>query len=117
MGRNQQCSHGRSAVTQQPSVAATRLLTHRRPEATEPSGAPIDEHALGEDGRPTGRGRSTVGRLRSADETAARIDEALWAGRPRLFPERGTVVASLLWRLAPAAYLAQVRRRFADDLR
>jgi hypothetical protein len=25
-------------------------------------------------------------------------------------------VASLLWRLAPAAYLAQVRRRFADDL-
>ena len=78
---------------------------------------PIDEHALGEDGRPTGRARSTVGRMRSADETATRIDEALWAGRPRLFPDRGTVVASLLWRLAPAAYLAQVRRRFADDLR
>ena len=78
---------------------------------------PIDEHALGEDGLPTGRARSTVGRLRSADETAARIDAALRAGRPRLFPDRGTVVASLLWRLAPAAYLAQVRRRFADDLR
>ena len=54
--------------------------------------------------------RSTVGRLRSAEE-------ALRAGRPRLFHDPGTVVASLLWRLAPAAYLAQVRRRFADDLR
>ncbi|ANH37796.1 2-(R)-hydroxypropyl-CoM dehydrogenase [Nocardioides dokdonensis FR1436] len=78
---------------------------------------PIDEHALGEDGRPTGRARSTVGRLRSAEETAVQVDAALWAGRRRLFPDRGTVAASLLWRLAPSVYQAQVRRRFADDLR
>ena len=52
----------------------------------------------------------------SAEHWGLRIDEALWAGRPRLFPDRGTVVASLLWRLAPSLYLAQVRRRFADDL-
>lgn len=78
---------------------------------------PIDAHALGEDGRPTGRVRSTVGRLRSAEETAELIDRAVQDGRERLFPDRATVAASLLWRLLPRVYQRQARRRFAADLR
>ncbi|QYJ03448.1 SDR family oxidoreductase [Nocardioides panacisoli] len=77
---------------------------------------PIEAHALGEDGRPTQRPRSTLGRLRSAEDTAALVDEALRSGRERVFPDRATWVASLLWRLAPAVYQRQVRRRFAADL-
>jgi NAD(P)-dependent dehydrogenase (short-subunit alcohol dehydrogenase family) len=78
---------------------------------------PIDEHALGEDGRPTTRPRSTVGRLRTAEDTAALVDRAIQDGRDRLFPDRSTVLASLLWRLAPRLFQRQARRRFADDLR
>ncbi len=78
---------------------------------------PIDAHALGEDGAPTGRPRSTVGRLRSAGEIAELVDRALQDGSERLFPDRGPVAASLLWRLLPGVYQRQVRRRFAADLR
>lgn len=77
---------------------------------------PIEAHALGEDGRPTARPRSTVGRLRSAEETATLVDRAWREGRERVFPDRGAVAASVLWRLAPRTYQRLVRRRFRADL-
>ena len=77
---------------------------------------PIERNALGADGRPAAHARSSVGRVRDADWMAARTLDALAAGRRRLFPDRFTVFASLLWRLAPDLYLRLMRRRFAAEL-
>jgi len=54
--------------------------------------------------------------VRSADWMAERILEALARGEKRLFPDRFTVFASLLWRLAPNTYHRLMRRRFAVEL-
>ena len=77
---------------------------------------PIEQHALGGDGQPARHGRSTVGRIRSADWMAQIIIEALTRRQERLFPDRGSWLASLLWRIAPALYYRQMSRRFAAEL-
>lgn len=78
---------------------------------------PIERHALGADGRPAGHARSTVGRVRSADDTARAIDRALARRARWLAPEPLARFGALLWRVAPAWYLAGVRRRFPGELR
>lgn len=78
---------------------------------------PIERHALGADGAPAAHARSTVGRVRSADDMAGAIDRALARGARWLAPEPLARFASLLWRVAPAWYLASVRRRFSGELR
>lgn len=77
---------------------------------------PIEQNALGADGQPATRQRSTVGNIRSADWMAQRILEADHKQQKRLFPDRFSRFGSLLWRLAPSLYLRQVRRRFAGDI-
>jgi NAD(P)-dependent dehydrogenase (short-subunit alcohol dehydrogenase family) len=77
---------------------------------------PIERNALGGDGQPAGHARSTVGRIRGADWMAGEILKALAARRERLFPDRGSWLASLLWRVAPALYYRQMSRRFAGEL-
>ena len=77
---------------------------------------PIETNALGFDGKPAAHARSSVGKVRSADWMAERILEALTRGEKRLFPDRFTVFASLLWRLAPNTYHRLMRRRFAVEL-
>ena len=77
---------------------------------------PIDRNALGADGRPAGHARSTVGRVRGADWMAEQILAALEARRERLFPDRGSWLASLLWRVAPALYYRKMSQRFAAEL-
>jgi NAD(P)-dependent dehydrogenase (short-subunit alcohol dehydrogenase family) len=77
---------------------------------------PIDRNALGADGRPAGHARSTVGKIRSAEWMAGEILQALADRRERLFPDRGSWLASLLWRVAPALYYHQMSRRFAEEL-
>jgi len=77
---------------------------------------PIERHALGADGQPAGHARSTVGKVRGADWMAARILEALDQDRQRLFPDRGSWLASLLWRIAPGLYYRQMSKRFAGEL-
>ena len=77
---------------------------------------PIETNALGFDGKPAAHARSSVGKVRSADWMAERILEALARGEKRLFPDRFTVFASLLWRLAPNTYHRLMRRRFAVEL-
>ncbi|MFP1682022.1 SDR family NAD(P)-dependent oxidoreductase [Alloalcanivorax sp. C16-1] len=77
---------------------------------------PIERNALGFDGRPAAHARSSVGRVRDADWMAERILDAQAAGRRRLFPDRFTLFASLLWRLAPDLYHRLMRRRFAGEL-
>jgi NAD(P)-dependent dehydrogenase (short-subunit alcohol dehydrogenase family) len=78
---------------------------------------PIERHALGADGAPAAHARSTVGRVRSAEATVLAIDRAL-ARRVRwLAPDPLARFGALLWRVAPACYLASVRRRFGAELR
>ncbi|MBB1520971.1 SDR family NAD(P)-dependent oxidoreductase [Aquipseudomonas guryensis] len=77
---------------------------------------PIDRNALGADGQPAGHARSTIGRVRGADWMAGEILKGLAAGQQRLFPDRGSWLASLLWRVAPALYYRQMSRRFAGEL-
>lgn len=77
---------------------------------------PINRNALGADGKPAEHARSTIGRIRSADWMAGKILEALDARRQRLFPDRGSWLASLLWRIAPTLYYRQMSRRFAGEM-
>ncbi|MGE8359346.1 SDR family NAD(P)-dependent oxidoreductase [Pseudomonas sp.] len=77
---------------------------------------PIEQHALGADGQPARHARSTIGRVRGADWMAARILEAQARRRERLFPDPGSLLASLLWRLAPGFYYRQMARRFAGEM-
>ena len=68
---------------------------------------------LGDAGR---HARSTIGRIRGADWMAGEILKGLEQRRERLFPDRGSWLASLLWRLAPALYYRQMSRRFAAEM-
>ncbi len=77
---------------------------------------PIDRNALGADGKPAGHARSTIVKIRGADWMAEEILKALEQRRERLFPDRGSWLASLLWRLAPALYYRQMSRRFAAEM-
>lgn len=77
---------------------------------------PIEQHALGGDGRPARHARSTIGRVRGADWMARQILKAQEKRQERLFPDRGSWLASLLWRIAPAFYYRQMSRRFATEL-
>lgn len=77
---------------------------------------PIDRNALGADGQPAGHARSTVGKVRGADWMAGEILKGLTANQQRLFPDRGSWLASLLWRIAPSLYYRQMSQRFAGEL-
>jgi len=77
---------------------------------------PIDRNALGGDGKPAGHARSTIGRIRGADWMASLILDALQQRRERLFPDRGSWLASLLWRLVPALYHRKMSQRFAGEM-
>ncbi|BAN49081.1 SDR family NAD(P)-dependent oxidoreductase [Metapseudomonas resinovorans] len=77
---------------------------------------PIERNALGGDGRPAQHPRSTIGKVRGAAWMAGQILGGADARQQRLFPDRGSWLASLLWRLAPAFYYRQMSRRFAGEL-
>lgn len=78
---------------------------------------PIEHHALGRDGGIARHPRSMVGGMRSAEWMAQLIDDGLRQRRRWLLPEPVSRLGSLLWRIAPALYLRQVRKRFAGELR
>jgi NAD(P)-dependent dehydrogenase (short-subunit alcohol dehydrogenase family) len=77
---------------------------------------PIDLNALGADGKPAGHARSTIGKIRGADWMAGQILQAQSQGRERLFPDRGSWLASLLWRIAPGLYYRKMSARFAAEM-
>ena len=77
---------------------------------------PIERHALGADGAPAAHARSTVGRVRSTEATVLAIDRALERRARWLAPDPLARFGALLWRIAPAWYLASVRRRFGGEL-
>ena len=77
---------------------------------------PIEQHALGVDGLPAAHRRSTLGPISTAQEIAKQILQAAEKRQPRLFPDRFSYLASLLWRLAPNTYYRLMQRRFAAEL-
>lgn len=77
---------------------------------------PIEKNALGGDGKPARHARSTIGQVRSADWMANRIVQALEAGQERLFPDRFSAMAAILYRLCPAFFHRQIARRFAGEM-
>lgn len=77
---------------------------------------PIERNALGFDGKPARHARSKVGAARDAGWMAERIVTALEARRRRVYSDRFSVFASLLWRLSPDLYLRLMRRKFAVEL-
>ncbi|MBA1145939.1 SDR family NAD(P)-dependent oxidoreductase [Ectothiorhodospiraceae bacterium WFHF3C12] len=77
---------------------------------------PIERNALGFDGRPARHARSKVGQARDAGWMAVRIVKALEARRRRVYSDRFSVFASVLWRLLPDVYLRLMRRKFAVEL-
>lgn len=77
---------------------------------------PIEKNALGADGKPARHARSTIGQVRSADWMAALIVQALEQGRERLFPDKFSAFAALLYRLCPRLFHRQIARRFAGEM-
>tara|TARA_R110002020_G_scaffold81186_2_gene201926 strand:- start:302 stop:1093 length:792 start_codon:yes stop_codon:yes gene_type:complete len=77
---------------------------------------PIENHALGHDGGIARHPRSMVGNMRSAEWMADLIDQGLQQRKRWILPEPISRFGSLLWRVAPALYLRQVRKRFKSEL-
>ncbi|HCS25934.1 MAG TPA: short-chain dehydrogenase, partial [Spongiibacteraceae bacterium] len=77
---------------------------------------PIEKNALGGDGGPARHARSTLGRIDSAGELAQNIVHALNQKKPRLFPNKFTLFASILWRIAPSLFQRLTLKRFAVEL-
>lgn len=78
---------------------------------------PIEQNALGADGKQAQHARSTIGRMSSAEEIAVKVDQALKHKKPWLYTEPISRFGSLLWRLAPRQYLKIVRKKFAGELK
>lgn len=76
----------------------------------------IEQNALGFDGEPARHARTMMGAMRSADWMAGLIISAMQNGRERLFPDRLTWFASLLYKLAPAFFLERMTQKFAVEL-
>jgi len=77
---------------------------------------PIEANALGHDGQPAAHPRSMVGAMQTLEWMAERVFEAYYRKKKRLFPDRFTWFASLLWRLAPDVYQRMMVRKFASEL-
>lgn len=78
---------------------------------------PIENNALGHDGKPARHARSTIGVPKDAGWMAQRIVTALERRQKRVYSDRASVAASLLWRLAPDLYQRLMTRKFAVELR
>ncbi len=77
---------------------------------------PIEHNALGFDGKPAKHRRSMIGKMESAESITEQIIIALEKGRERLFPDRYTWAASLLYKVLPRVYQKQMTQRFASEL-
>lgn len=77
---------------------------------------PIEQNALGKDGKPATHRRSMAGGMRTAEWMAERVYQAHCRHQPRLFPDRFTALSSILWRVWPSLYYRLMVRRFASEL-
>ena len=77
---------------------------------------PIETNALGHDGKPASHARSMVGRMQSPEQLAEKVFASYHRKQKRLFPDRFTWFASVLWRIAPDLYQRLMMRKFAVEL-
>lgn len=77
---------------------------------------PIENNALGYDGRPARHARSKIGTPKDPSWMARRIVTALEQRRNRVYSDNGALLASLLWRLLPDLYLRLMTKKFAVEL-
>lgn len=77
---------------------------------------PIEQAALGGDGEKAQHQRSTVGRIATADSIAEQIFQAYKNKKERLFPDRFTYLASVLYKLWPSLFLRLMTNKFKQDL-
>ncbi|QFT55093.1 SDR family oxidoreductase [Microbulbifer sp. THAF38] len=76
----------------------------------------IEQSALAGDGGQARHQRSTVGAVRSPEWMANQIVTAWEKGRGRWFPKDISLIGAYLYRLAPATFLKQLRKRFQVEL-
>ncbi|MFT5593124.1 MAG: dehydrogenase/reductase SDR family protein 7B [Oceanicoccus sp.] len=77
---------------------------------------PIETNALGHDGNKAMHTRSIVGGMGSADTVAGEIITAHSQGKERLFPNKFTLFASIVYRIFPSVFLRGMTKKFASEL-
>ncbi|WP_396588525.1 SDR family NAD(P)-dependent oxidoreductase [Bermanella sp. R86510] len=77
---------------------------------------PIETNALSGSGEKATHKRSTVGNMGSAIDTAELIYKYHQLSKPRLFPDRMTFLASILYKLAPDFFLRKMMKKFSSEL-
>ncbi len=77
---------------------------------------PIENHALDGKGERASHKRTMAGKMRSSQWMAERINTAIRKKQKRLFPDRFTLFASLLYRVAPSFYLHLMRNKLHREL-
>lgn len=77
---------------------------------------PIEVNALGADGERATHARSLVGALGNAEDVAQAIVKAHKQGKKRLFPDKFTWAASVLYKLWPDMFLKSMSKKFASEL-
>lgn len=77
---------------------------------------PIEVNALGHDGNKATHARSMVGSMGSADDVARAIIHAHNNNKERLFPNRFTWFASLLYKVMPSVFLRSMTKKFSSEL-
>ena len=77
---------------------------------------PIENNALGHDGKAATHQRSKVGAMRSPEWMAERIVQAWAQGGKRLYGDGVSLFGSILWRLWPDMYQRLMTRKFASEL-
>ncbi|AWL12178.1 Aklaviketone reductase DauE [Saliniradius amylolyticus] len=77
---------------------------------------PIETNALDGKGGKASHARSMVGKMRTGDWMAEKIEKAIKNNKQRLFPDHFTAFAAILYRLWPSLYLRLMTRKFASEL-
>ena len=77
---------------------------------------PIETNALGHDGNKATHKRSMVGGMGSADDVAEHIINAYKNGKERLFPDKFTWFASVLYKIMPNTFLKGMTKKFSSEL-
>jgi NAD(P)-dependent dehydrogenase (short-subunit alcohol dehydrogenase family) len=78
---------------------------------------PIEKNALGGDGKQAGHARTMVGQVGTAEEVASIIIDGHKKGKERIFPNKFTWFASVLYKLLPSVFLSSMSKKFADELK
>jgi len=77
---------------------------------------PIEKNALGFDGKPAEHARTKVGATGNAEDVAKQIFNAHQKNKERLFPDKFTWFASVLYKLVPSLFLKMMTNKFSKEM-